>query len=79
MTGGWTVLDVAADPQRLDQRRELALRHLTRGVGEAAHRADHGPRDEPDEHEGQEHGEHRGAAVETHVAQAGAGVRSRRR
>ena len=79
MRVGCTALDVATGAERLDQSRELALRHLARGGGEAAHRPDHRPRDEPDEHEREQHGEHRRTTVETGVAQRRGGVRARRR
>ena len=69
--------DVATGAQRLDQRRQLALRHLAGGGGEAAHRTDHGAGHEPDQQQGEEHGEHRGAAVDAHLAERRAGVRAR--
>ena len=71
-------VDVAAGAQRLDELRQLALRHLARGVGEAAHRADHGPRTNQMSSEREQHREHRRTAVETRLAQRRGGVRARR-
>ncbi len=51
--------DVTTGAERLDQRRELPLRHLAGGGGEAADRTDHGARHEPDQEEREQHGEHR--------------------
>ena len=69
--------DVATGAQRLDQRRELTLRHLAGGSGERADRSDHGPGHEPDQEQREEHGEHGEPAVDAHLAQGGAGVGAR--